>query len=484
MDPREDRAVRRALVPTIALCLAGGLVVGLAACTTSPDSHVQEASTGSLQVRDLDERTVALPATDPARLALAASQLAFERAPLLIVASLGDDAAAPVLTAVATALHAPVLLADGPDDRAVRSEAERLGALAAVVVEQAPVATDDVEPSAADGAARAAGLRVVRLDPDAVVADGAVDGASTGAPGGVALDRRSLEDLRDELGQDMPAPEPTLMTEVLALVDPKPGQEAALATLRAAGAVTDDVPGGDPGASGDAVQTLADAQALTVIGVGPGFADAPTFAWQVAAAVRGQLLPTGSQRVLPARFDAVTARVSDQPERILAATDDDTDPDSGDGPRVPTLVLRASVRQWTAGANGTYLRAESLDALTPLVDAARRGGRYVVLELEGGSVTLVDQVRALEPLLARGGVGVLVHPEQRRSGAGRVRGGAVEVGELQAVVDYLAELVTQKSLPQTLLAVRSLDSAVDGVAGLTTRPQVALVDAATLDGDR
>ncbi|QAY64634.1 hypothetical protein ET495_17110 [Xylanimonas allomyrinae] len=503
VDPREARAGRRTVVPTAAMALAVALVAGLAACSPEPVAVPPAAHT--VEVRDLHEHTPLLTSPDPAALAVAASKLVFETSPVVVVAGLGDDDAAAALSAVTTALRAPALLADGSDDRGLRSEAARLGARAAVIVEEDPaeVAAETgaaVEPSATEAAVRAAGLRVVRLDPDAVVPGGAADGAGA-APGteGPALDRRRLEDLRADLGSTLADAEPALLTEVLALVDPAPGQEAALATLRAAGAVTRDVPGGDPGASGETVRLLSDAQALTVVGVGPGFADPATFAWQVAAAEGGQLLPNGSQRVLPARFDAVSARVTDPPERALVSTDDASPDDAStgtastgtastgtastadpDAPRVPALVLRSATRLWDAGPDRTYLRSETVESLTPMVDAARRAGRYVVLNLEGGSIALLDQVRVLEPLIAEGGVGVFVHPEQRRSGAGIVRGGSVDVAELQAVVDYLAAVVTQHGLPQVLLAVGSLDSAVHGSASLVARPQVAVVDGRVL----
>jgi hypothetical protein len=482
VDLRKARFVRTALIPAT--------VVALAACTPSSDGeHAAPSSAPVVQVHTPETHTLTLPSTDPAELALTASQALFAKSGVVIVAGLDDDVAAPALTAVASALHAPALLADGPGDRSVRSEAERLGARAAVVVEddRGDLAVDGASPapSDAESTARDAGLRVVTVDPDMVVPGGAADGSTTGAPddSAVALDRRRLDELQHELGDALSATEPTLLTEVLALVDPQPGQDAALATLRAAGAVTETVAGGDPGADADTIRTLDEAQALTVLGVGPAFADPDVFAWQVGAAEDGKLLPTGTQRVLPARFAAASATLGQPPDRILAATDSDEDAPPGDHV-VPALALRASTRQWSAGPDGDYLRAESVDDLAPTVDAALHDGRYVVLELQGGSVTLLDQVRALEPLLEKGGVGVLVHPEQRRSGAGLARGGRVPADELQAVVDYLTTLVSKSELPQMLLAVRDLASAVDDADSLTSHPQVAVLDASVLEGIR
>ncbi|WP_179950938.1 hypothetical protein [Xylanimonas oleitrophica] len=516
MDLRKDRFVRAALIPTV-------IVVALASgcAPSSADASPDPSGSPALQVRELGIHSLTLPSGDPGELAVTTSQLLFDRAPVVVLATAGDESAAPALAAVATALNAPALLVHSDSDTAPAVEAKRLGAQAAVVVgedveelpAQDPAMTGAQEPvedlaAAAQVVAERAGLHVVRLDPDAVLrsepgggaegAAGTAGDAAAGeqaAPGVVAddavgtLDPRRLSALREELAEAAPAVrDPELLTEVLALVDPQPGQEAALATLRAAGAVLYAVPGGDPGASAEAVQMIHDAQALTVIGVGPSFDDADRFTWQVRAAEKGQQLPTGTQRLLPARFDAVATRLGRTTQQTLAATDSlgETAPGAGaaDAPVVPTLVLRASARQTAPGPDGQYLRAEAVEDLEPVVAAAQQEGRYVVLELEGGAVALDDQVRALAPLLARGGVGVLVHPEQRRSGAGVVKGGSVPVAELQATVDYLAGMVTKSALPQTLLAVSDLDSAVQDADELVARPQVAVIDADELRSRR
>jgi hypothetical protein len=466
--------VRRAAITVCVIVLA---VLAPTACTTDAapgDASAAQAIAG--QVREPGAHTVTLSADDPAELALAASRLLFDRSPVLVVAGLGDAAAAPALGTVASALDAPALLVDGPDDRAVSSEADRLGARLAVVVEEDRLAVDgtDPAPSNAQLAARAAGLTVFQIDPQAAVDSGARSGPTAQA--------RLSDELREDVDEAspgvLPDVRPTRLTEVLALVDPAPGQEAALATLRAAGAVTQQVPGGDPGADEATVHAVADARALTVIGVGPGFADPQTFAWRVASAETDVLLPNGTQRVNRARFAAVETRANDAPQDVLAESVDTT----GDPALTPAVVVRANQRLWTRGAAGTYVRAEPVESLTAMVQAVRGAGRYVVLDLEGGAVTLLDQVRALDPLLAQGGVGVLVHPEQRRSGAGRDRGGAVTAAELDAVVDHLAELATKHSLPQILVAVHSFDTAVEDAGSLTSRPQVAVADSTVLEG--
>jgi hypothetical protein len=485
VDLRKTRSVPSALV----LLTLTGCGVGHAA---TPAPSVPASATSDVRVRAVEPGTLALGAADPVELTLAASRLVFEAAPVVVVAAADDDAALPALSAAAVALHAPALLVPDQGADALAREAQRLGARAAVVVRDAPAeievqdaTTPAADPGAelAERAARDAGLEVVRLDPDDVGHGGgaaAADGAAE-----PVLHPDDLADLRDQLG--LAGAEPRLLTEVLALTDPEPGQEAAIATLEAAGAVPFAVPGGGLGADGEAVRRVDEAQALTVVGVGPRFADADELAWQVRAAETGALLPTGSQRALPARYVATTAVRGQEPGRVVelaAVAADAAAVAVADGPVVPTVLVEAATRQVAAGADGDHVRAVPAADLEPVVDAARAAGQQVLLEVEGGGVRLDDQLREIEPLLRHAGVGVVLHPEQRRSGAGLDRGGSVPVSELQAAVDYLASVVTDADLPQTLLVVHDLDGAVEGPGTLAARPQVAVLDADALEGAR
>ncbi|MFP3714060.1 hypothetical protein [Puerhibacterium sp. TATVAM-FAB25] len=494
MDLRKTRSVPSALI----LLTLAGCGVGHAA-TPAPST----SAAADVRVRDVEPGTLALEGDDPAGLSVAASRLVFDAAPVVVVAAAGDDTALPALSAAAVALRAPALLVPDAGAEVLAREAERLGARAAVVVQDAPAeieVRDATAPSAGPGAdlaeraARDAGLEVVRLDPDDVGHGGGGSAAARDAE--PVLHPDDLADLRDELG--LAGDEPPLLTEVLVLTDPEPGQEAAVATLQAAGAVPFAVPGGDLAADGDALRRVDEAHALTVVGVGRRFADADRLAWQVRAAETGALLPTGSQRALPARYVATTAVRGQDPGRAVeraaaaagAAAETPTaeaptsEGATADGPVVPTVVVEAVTRQVSAGPDGDHVRAVPVADLEPVVDAARAAGQQVLLEVEGGGVRLDDQLRGIEPLLRRAGVGVVLHPEQRRSGAGLDRGGSVPVGELQAAVDYLANVVTDADLPQTLLVVHDLDDAVGGADALVPRPQVAVLDADALEGAR
>ena len=504
---RNVRFVLSAVVLTGALALTG--------CAASPPEQGSAPSTGapSVAVRDLSTHTVLLDSADPVELALTTSQTVYARSEVVVLADADDEAARPALAATAEAVHAPALLADADTSSSgLAEELERLGARAAVVVTGDEATGADAGDEASDGddgaapgeasrrAADAAGVQAVVVAPDVVEGR---DGAGT------ALEDDDLEDLTarlDALLGDGPAAsasaggsddagrdEPRLLREVLALVDPEAGQEAAIASLRAAGAVTTEVPGGDLGTR-RAVQTVDRAQALTVVGVGGSFGDAATFAWRVAAAERAALLPTRSQHLLPARYVTVDASVWDDPATAVARAqaaaaayapaDDGADDGANDGandgaaadPVVPTLVLPVSATAGGPGEDGDWVTQEDVDALRPLVAAARDAGVYVLLDVGAGPGPVVDQVRAAEPLLREPGVGVALHPESRVGDGGRTTSHEMTAAELGGVTAYLADLASREGLPPSLLVVhQTRPESVPDRAALRSVPQVETV---------
>lgn len=487
----------------------------LAGCAGSPPGRSAPPSTGApaVAVRDPSSHTVLLDAEDPVELALTTSQAVYSRSEVVVLADADDEAAREALAATAVALHAPALLADAEGTGGgVVEELERLGARAAVVVTGdgpraagedaagADVEGDGDEPAGGDGAvsrrvADDAGIQALEVAPDVVEDE---DGA------GPTLEDDDLEDLGarlDALLGDGATPsaadgeDPRLLREVLALVDPQEGQEAAIASLRAAGAVTVRVPDGDLGAR-RAVDTVDRAQALTVVGVGRSFGDAATFAWRVAAAERAALLPTGSQHLLPARYVAVEATVWDDPAAAVARAqqaaaayappeegEDDGADGAADGPVVPTLVLPVSATAGGPGDDGDWVAQEDVDALRPLVAAARDAGVYVLLDVGAGPGPVVEQVRRAEPLLRTPGVGVALRPESRVGDGASTVGHRMSAGELDEVTTYLADVVSREGLPPSLLVVRQTrPESVPDRDRLRSLPQVETVVLADLTG--
>ncbi|WP_277209438.1 hypothetical protein [Isoptericola croceus] len=478
--------------------------------------------------------TLLLPAEDPAELALTTSQQIFERSPVAILAegvpSAGTDDApddAPeedgdaaddgasvrgAQASAAEALGAPALVVGGGvSAHGVADELDRLGVRVAVVVtppgghgsgaSQSPGAEGDAagsggtasasetppdggtpgggDMSAAEQAATTAGAAVVHLRAKALPERGEEE------PG--ALSATEVSRLQDEVDAALtsgPTPGPqggsqdgaeAGLREVLALTDPQPGQEAAIATLRAAGAVDHQVPGGDIAGSPKSIEQIDMAQALAVIGVGPTFGDAADFAWRVAAAERAALLPTGTQHLLPARYVTTAGDRRDEPDVVVAraAAAAEAYAGLGDGPVVPTVVVQASAQAGHPGEDGDWVAEEPLAELEPLVDAALEAGQYVLLDVGAGSSTLLEEVEPLEKLLERPGVGVALHPEQRRSD-GALPAQQVPVEEVEAVITYIEGVVTNHGLPPTTVVVHQTrpESVVD-------RERLADVAAAT-----
>lgn len=489
MDLRNARFLLNSVAPSATVLVAGLLVLGGCAVGTAegtaPVAH-------EVRVNGLPTHTVVLDSEDPAELALTASQTFFEASPVAVLADAADGSARATAAAASVALAAPALLSGGGiSGRGLADELQRLGTETLVVV------GDGAEAAASEVAADA-GVTVVVFEGESLdavepatgvteaggPASGDADPAAAPLPDPAQLDDGDLADLRAELPD---RGEPELLTEVLALVDPQPGQEAAIGTVTAAGAVPFRVAGGDPGASAEAVDMLADAKALGVVAVGAGFGSAEDFAWRVAAAETGEMLPTGSQRLFPARYVATRytvpltsggAAAESLDETIVLAGENEapfTSPDQAT-PVVGAIELAAAVRSTSAGADGDYVTEQPAAALQPAIDAARAAGRLVLLDVAPGNRPLVEEVKELEPLLAQPGVGVALHPEQRRAGSGARTAGVVDASEVQAVLDYLSRVVAENALPQSMLVVyQSTASSVVNREGLTSTAQVATV---------
>lgn len=444
----------------------------LAGCATDgAEATAPPAQEPVVEVAQPSAHAVVLGSADPAELALTTSQTFFVSAPVAILAPADDDDARAVAAALAPQITAPVLLEGGGiAAEGVRGEVDRLGAQTLVVVAEDGAVVDPDLSVAGDA-------EVVVFDRDAL------------RDGSEHLDERDVDDLRAQLPD---AGTPELLTEVLLLTDAAPGQEAALATARAAGAVPLEVPGGDPGASADVVRAVSDAKALSVVGLGPSFGDAATFSWRVAAAEGGELLPTGTQSLLPARYVTTSYEVpltkagaaAAKPDAVVVEAADHATAYAQEGVLVvPTVQVRATRTTTEAGSDGDHAVRTPVTALRPLVDAAAAAGQYVLLDVEPGSLPLVDQVEVYAELLALPNVGVAVHPEARRAGSGVTRGGRVDVAEVQAVVDLLSGTARAQGLPQKMLVVHQSQTGtvVDGDT-LVVPAEVAVVVAADRGG--
>jgi hypothetical protein len=469
--------------PASAAALLAAAALVLAGCTVPTAEGVDGKTGENFQVREPSGPALVLDSTDPAELALTASQAFFHASPVAVLASADDDDARSTAAATGAAVAAPVLLSDGGvSDLNIAAELARLGASSVVVIgDQEAVA----EAGAATGEAT-----VVGFDPGALsaAAEAAASGGHVGGggdkkeneakvemPTADRLDAADVEGLRAEIPD---VTDPRLLQEVLVAVDPKLGQEAAIGTALAAGAVPVEVPRGSVAASPETVETIRTLKPLGVVGIGGGFGSADALGWQVRVATSGATLPDGSLRLFPGRYVstsyAVPVGVTDPAADAVRAVD----AASINGELLggtPLVTVTASLRSTEAGEDGDYVAEQPLETITPAVEAIREAGQLVLLDVAPGNQPLAAQLDDLEPLLSRPGVGVSVHPEFRVAGNG-ADSGAVPVAELQAVVDRLAEIATAQGLPQVMLEVhQSTAASVVDRAALRVPPQVAVI---------
>ncbi len=478
--------------PASAAALLAATALVLAGCTV-PTAEGVDGKTGErFQVREPSGSALVLDSTDPAELALTASQAFFHASPVAVIASADDADARSTAAATGAAVAAPVLLTDGGvSDTNVVAELERLGVGTVVVVGR--------EQAVAEVGGAVGEAKVVRFDPGALsaAAEAAAsagrgdsdddkekqDDAEVEMPTADRLDETDVTGLRAEIPD---VTDPHLLQEILVTVDPKLGQEAAIGTALAAGAVPVDVPGGDVAAHAETVESIRALKPLGVVGIGGSFGSSDDLGWQVAVATSGATLPDGSLRLFPGRYVstsyAVPAGVADPAADAARAVDAAaTNGEVLDG--APVVTVTASVRSTVAGDDGDYVDEQPLELITPAVEAIRGAGQLVLLDVAPGIQPLAAQLDDLEPLLSQPGVGVSVHPEFRAAGNG-ADAGAVPVAELQAVVDRLAKIATVQGLPQIMLEVhQSTAASVVDRADLTIPPQVAVVFTAAGPGE-
>ena len=315
-------------------------------------------------------------------------------------------------------------------------------------------------------------LDVVLLDADSLVAT---------SDGGARIDERDFEDVQGQLPDRQ---SPQLLSETLALVDDVPGQTAAIATAQAAGVVPLTVSGGDPRASSESVQALARAKALAVVGIGASFGSVEELTARVRAAETGVEIAGGGQLVTAGKryvvlpsvtVPSTAAKIAEVVDKVeVTATPYGAQVDGA--VVVPTVELTVTEVSGAAGKDGNFSTELTSEAVRPAVEAALAAGQHVLLEIQPGRSTFVQQVERYADMLALPGVGVSLDLDARRTGGGVKKDGEVPAEEIEAVADYLTRLTQSKALPQKLLVVHaSSPRSVTGLGGLESSDAVAVV---------
>ncbi|UPK74097.1 hypothetical protein MU582_16890 [Nocardioidaceae bacterium SCSIO 66511] len=169
-------------------------------------------------------------------------------------------------------------------------------------------------------------------------------------------------------------------------------------------------------------------------------------------------------------LDASITRVKKLAEQYEKFTDDEV---------VPTFEIIASVASTSAGGDGDFSSELSLSSLRPWVERAAEEGVYVVLDLQPGRNGFERQAKRYAPLLKYPHVGLALDPEWRLGPNQRhlEQIGSVHGDEVNATIDWLADLTRQEKLPQKLVVLHQFRTSmiVDRKRVRTDRDEVEVL---------
>ena len=127
-------------------------------------------------------------------------------------------------------------------------------------------------------------------------------------------------------------------------------------------------------------------------------------------------------------------------------------------PVQPALHLIVSVAQGQPGKDSMYRQRSDPDLIEKVYGLARSRGAITILDIQAGKSTLQTELPVIEKFLARPDVHVGIDPEfyMHHNREGRIPGskiGAMTAADVNAVIDYLASIVTKYRLPPKVLVV-------------------------------
>lgn len=396
-------------------------------------------------------------------LAIGMSQALFASAPAVVVAQVGDTEGVKQGSDIAVELGIPMLLLDAPAsaDTATSTQGPDDSSQST-----SPPPDDASSTTQRDSASASPQIEEIdRLGAQSVLAVGADVEAQLGDLSDVDLvtDTGDLSDVSPPEGL-------ANLTVVLpgeGSDGAAPGSSAAGATAKAAGANIIPVTDSDLASDSDAITAIAKAKPDRLLAVGAEFGSLESLTRDFDVAKTGVQLPGGGQALFPGRrLIALYGTPGTPGLGVLGEQDVDAsitraqelaaefEPFS-DVPTVPAFEIIATVAHGAAGADGDYSGEISVETLRPWVEKAGEEGVYVVLDLQPGRATFLDQAKMYEDLLRMPHVGLALDPEWRLSPTQKPLGqiGRVEAAEVNAVIEWLADLTEEETLPQKLLVL-------------------------------
>lgn len=149
----------------------------------------------------------------------------------------------------------------------------------------------------------------------------------------------------------------------------------------------------------------------------------------------------------------------------------------GDRPVMPALEIVSTVATSHPSRDGTYTLRLPDSTLQAYLAQARAVKGLLILDVQSGRGSFVEEFKRYEHLLRHPDVGLALDPEWRVGPTG-VPGqgvGTVDAAEVNQVVDLMADLVRRHDLPQKILIIHQFNQAmVTDRLAIRTPPEVAV----------
>lgn len=272
---------------------------------------------------------------------------------------------------------------------------------------------------------------------------------------------------------------PILVTEETSL--------AALTTAVTAGADVVVLEHPDPRISSESIEVVTGGD---TIAIGEGFGDTEHYADLVDLAHNGEL-PGGGGLVFPGRRmialyghpsgDALGAMGEQPPAEAAQRAQQMAEEyqQFEEQPVIPAFEIIVTVASEFPGEDGKYSNIFPVEDYIEYVDAITEVGGYVVIDLQPGKASFLEQAQAYEELLKRPNVGLALDPEWK-IGEDEVplqRVGSVEAAEVNEVADWLAQFTRENNLPQKAFVLHQfqLQMLRDREQIDTSHPELAFV---------
>ncbi len=151
---------------------------------------------------------------------------------------------------------------------------------------------------------------------------------------------------------------------------------------------------------------------------------------------------------------------------------------NGDAGVVPILHLVYGVAQPETGADGLYLRYVDDRTVRQYLDLSRRYGFSLVLDLQIGHSTALDEVQKILPYLEEPDVHVALDPEFALAGGAKPGAaiGTLDASDINAVQWLLDEFAHKRHLPKKVLIVHQFEATmISDAVSIERRTGVDLV---------